>query len=163
VKWRTFFFSISSFLDCWCADFAIYPGEEIQVGREIQHEPPTTRKTFKMFAIHDPRISKRHFRIYSIIYEQKNNCETQSEMLPPLVYCEDMESSNGTYVNGDLIGIMGKEKVAYLLCDGDVIEIRPNWKFTFQQSIHQMIFPSMAQSKDTQVFRDLVSPDFSHC
>jgi pSer/pThr/pTyr-binding forkhead associated (FHA) protein len=125
--------------------------------------PPLPGKTLKQFAIHDERISKRHFRIYSVIYEQKNNFDTQSESLPPLIYCEDLESSNGTYINGDLIGIIGKEKVAHLLCDGDVIELRPNWKFTFQQSNHQMIFPTSVQAKDMEVCHGLTFIDFSPC
>ena len=103
--------------------------------------------------IHDVRVSKKHFRVYSIIYEQKKNDDTETPELPPLVYCEDLESSNGTYVNGHLIGIIGKEKVAHLLCDGDVIEIRPSWKFTFHQSNHHMIFPTSTQSRDMEVCR----------
>lgn len=101
--------------------------------------------------IHDDRVSKKHFRIYSIIYEQKKNHETQTPELPPLIYCEDLESSNGTYVNDILIGIMGKEKIARLLCDGDVVEIRPSWKFTFHQSNHHMIFPTSTQTRDMAV------------
>lgn len=50
-----------------------------------------------------------------------------------MIYCEDLESSNGTYVNGFLIGIMGNERIGHLLSDGDVIEIRPYWKFCFSQ------------------------------
>ena len=119
------------------------------MGREIHHALPAYQKTFKQFPIIDGRVSKCHFRIYSIIYEQSS--ESRSEALPPLVYCEDLESSNGTYVNDDLIGIIGKERMAHLLCDGDVIEIRPNWKFTFHQSNHQMIFPTSAQSRDMEV------------
>ena len=148
-------FSTLSFPDLLPADLAIYPGWDILVGREHHDMPPMPGKTLKQFAIHDARISKRHFRIYSIIYEQNHGCDTQSESLPPLIYCEDLESSNGTYVNGDLIGIIGKEKVAHLLCDGDVMELRPNWKFTFQQSNHQMIFPSSLQSKDIEVCHDM--------
>ena len=126
------------------------------MGREFHHGKPTPRKTFKQFAIHDGRVSKKHFRIYSIIYEAKNSYDSQLETFPPLLYCEDLESSNGTYVNGDLIGIIGKERVPYLLCDGDVIEIRPNWKFTFQQSNHRMIFPTSVQSRDMEVRQGLV-------
>lgn len=129
---------------------------EIRIGREshIQSPTSTSRKTVKNYEIHDGRVSKSHFRIYSIIYELKKVYDTETESLPPLVYCEDLESSNGTYINGNLIGIMGKEKVAHLLCDGDVIEIRPSWKFRYHQSNHQMIFPTSAQSKDMEVCRE---------
>jgi hypothetical protein len=54
---------------------------------------------------------------------------------PPLIYCQDLESFNGTYVNGKLIGKITQEKIGHLLCDGDVIEIRPDWKFRFHQDI----------------------------
>ena len=137
------------------SELVLYPEEEMRIGREAysQSQSPilNRRKVFSNLVIHDGRVSKSHFRIYSIIYEQKKNDGTQTEPLPPLVYCEDLESSNGTYVNGHLIGIMGKEKVAHLLCDGDVIEIRPNWKFTFRQSNHRMIYPTSLQSKDMEV------------
>jgi FHA domain len=132
-------------------EIALYPGEDIRIGRESHLEPSTSRMTFKNYVIHDDRVSKKHFRVYSIIYEQKKSHDTQTPELPPLVYCEDLESSNGTYVNGHLIGIIGKEKVPRLLCDGDVIEIRPSWKFTFHQSNHYMVFPTTTQSRDMEV------------
>ncbi|KAG0648580.1 Serine threonine-kinase Chk2 [Hyphodiscus hymeniophilus] len=135
-------------------ELALYPNLEFIVGRESRHEPPTYGKTVLEFAIYDGRVSKRHFRIYSIIYEQKSNSNTQSDTFPPLVYCEDLESSNGTYVNEVLIGMIGTEKTAHLLCDGDVISIRPSWQFTFHQSNHQMVFPTTAQSKDLEHFVD---------
>jgi hypothetical protein len=131
-------------------EIPLYPGEEIRIGRESHLQPPTYRRTFQNYVIDDGRVSKKHFRVYSIIYEQKND-DTETAELPPLVYCEDLESSNGTYVNGHLIGIIGKEKVAHLLCDGDVVEIRPSWKFTFHQSNHHMIFPTSTQSRDMEV------------
>src|SRR5438045_9147317 len=54
---------------------------------------------------------------------------------PPLVYCEDQCSTNGTYVNGVLIGNISCHRSPYLLSDGDVITIRPYWAFTFNQSV----------------------------
>jgi hypothetical protein len=146
--------SILKFPNPQHSEFSIYPGDEIRVGREFHLEQPTFRETLKHFAIHDGRISKKHFRIYSIIYEQKKSCDGESDVLPPLVYCEDLESFNGTYVNDNLIGIIGKEKMPHLLCDGDVIEIHPNWRFTFQQSNYQMIFPTSNQSRDMEVYHD---------
>jgi pSer/pThr/pTyr-binding forkhead associated (FHA) protein len=55
--------------------------------------------------------------------------------LPPLVYCEDLESSNGTFVNETFIGSRFSRQRAYLLSDGDVINLRPNWAFQFKQLI----------------------------
>ena len=143
------FFSLS-FPDS-SLEIPLYPGEEIRIGRESHPQPPTSRRTFQNYVIKDGRVSKKHFRIYSIVYEQNKSHDTQTPGLPPLVYCEDLESSNGTYVNGRLIGIIGKEKVAHLLCNGDVVEIRPTWKFIFHQSNHHMIFPTITQSKDMEV------------
>ncbi len=50
-----------------------------------------------------------------------------------MVYCEDLESTNGTFVNGHCIGSFGQERIGYLLSDGDVVEIRPRWRFQFRQ------------------------------
>lgn len=135
------------------SELAIYPGWDYLIGRTQHAAPPLLSKTLHQFVIPDSRVSKKHFRIYSVIYEQKSNYDTQSESLPPLIYCEDLESSNGTYINGELIGIIGKERVPHLLCDGDVIELTPNWIFRFQQSSHRMIFPSSRQTRDMQVRR----------
>ena len=84
--------------------------------------------------IEDDRVSKQHFRIYPIIYDK----ETRPDE-PPLIYCEDLQSFNGTFVNDVLIGNIYSEKVGHLLSDGDVVEIRPHWKFRFHQPIHQSI------------------------
>ncbi len=53
---------------------------------------------------------------------------------PPLIYCEDRQSSNGTYVNDTLIGTYNSPRSPYLLNDGDIINIRPHWTFHFQQT-----------------------------
>lgn len=98
----------------------------------------------------DGRVSKRHFRIYSIIYEAGRSD------LPPLVYCEDLESSNGTYVNDGLIGIIGQERRGFLLNDGDIIEIRPGWKFQFHQSVHDIVTRDIAELSDLQVFQNVI-------
>lgn len=73
-------------------------------------------------------VSKQHFRIYAIIYDAE-----KLEEYPPSIYCEDLESRNGTYVNDVLIGILGNERIGHLLVDGDLIEIQPDWKFRFHQ------------------------------
>jgi pSer/pThr/pTyr-binding forkhead associated (FHA) protein len=95
--------------------------------------------------ISDSRVSKQHFRIYSIIYE-----EGQTDF-PPLVYCEDLESSNGTYVNDALIGIICRERRGFLLNDGDIIEIRPSWKFQFHQPIHEITPRDETELEDLEV------------
>lgn len=50
-----------------------------------------------------------------------------------MVYCEDLESLNGTYVNDNLIGRLNYRRPPCLLSDGDVIAIKPDWKFRFHQ------------------------------
>lgn len=75
-------------------------------------------------------VSKQHFRIYSILFD-----DMEKSHQPPLIYCEDLESRNGTYVNNSLIGMLNKPMGAYLLSDGDTIRIPPFWSLTFKQSI----------------------------
>ncbi|KAF4628498.1 hypothetical protein G7Y89_g9659 [Cudoniella acicularis] len=116
-------------------DISIYPGRDIRVGRDSKC----------YHRIDDPRVSKQHFRIYSIIYEQG-----QAQEIPPLVYCEDLESSNGTYINGVLIGIIGRERIGHLLSDGDVIEIRPFWRFLFHQPSYDTVSRSTTELNDLQ-------------
>ncbi|KAF7957606.1 hypothetical protein EAE96_003180 [Botrytis aclada] len=86
------------------------------------------RETKCDFSIDSAIVSKQHFRIYTIIYDTE-----KLEEYPPSIYCEDLESRNGTYVNNVLIGIVGNERIGHLLVDGDLIEIRPDWKFRFHQ------------------------------
>ncbi|KAB8299933.1 hypothetical protein EYC80_000175 [Monilinia laxa] len=73
---------------------------------------------------------------------------------PPSVYCEDLESRNGTYVNNVLIGILGNERIGRLLVDGDLIEIRPDWKFRFHQSRPKLISHMPLPEYEVQYFRD---------
>ena len=98
-------------------------------------------------------VSKQHFRIYSITYDNKDDEPNTKSLLPPFIYCEDLESRNGTYVNDVLIGIMGRERTGYLLSDGDVIEIRPYYRFRFHQPVTQETNGRNSnQSIDLQVF-----------
>ncbi|KAH7159936.1 kinase-like domain-containing protein [Dactylonectria estremocensis] len=71
----------------------------------------------------DYSVSRNHCEIYVITYEPTVN----------YVYVRDRKSSNGTYVNGELIGIGPDISPGYLLQDGDVIEIRPYWTFVVIQ------------------------------
>ena len=91
-------------------------------------------------------MSKQHFRIYTIIYEKD-----VLHSVPPLVYCEDLESLNGTYVNGRLIGRISQERIGHLLCDGDLIEIKPLWKFRFHQAIHECVTRNPREQDDLMV------------
>ena len=77
---------------------------------------------------HDAQImvSRNHCEVYAIVYEPSASFH---------VYVRDRKSINGTYVNGKLIGAGPQWSSGYLLDDGDVIEIRPHWHFTFNQAI----------------------------
>lgn len=78
-------------------------------------------------------VSKQHFRIYNIIYEDEHDPNN-----PPLIYCEDLESVNGTWVNDTLIGMFGTPRKGYLLGDGDLIQIKPHWAFRFHQNFSKI-------------------------
>jgi hypothetical protein len=103
----------------------------------------------RSYPIVDPRVSKRHFRIYSVIYEKAKHDE-----FPPLVYCEDLESTNGTYVNDSCIGMLGIERVGHLLNDGDVVEIKPSWRFKFHQPQYTFNPRSLIVNRDLNHFDD---------
>jgi pSer/pThr/pTyr-binding forkhead associated (FHA) protein len=74
------------------------------------------------------RVSKTHLRIYSVIYDEDHMNE-----FPPLIYCEDRDSTNGTWVNDTLIGRRDSPRSPYLLNDGDVITMGPQFRFRFRQ------------------------------
>ena len=93
----------------------------------------------------DDTVSKQHFRIYSIVYEKDRLHE-----FPPLIYCEDLESTNGTYINSVCIGMICREKMGHLLSDQDLIEIKPNLLFRFHQSIYQPEFRTKPQFDDLE-------------
>jgi pSer/pThr/pTyr-binding forkhead associated (FHA) protein len=69
------------------------------------------------YIINDPAISKKHLRIYSVVYEQDNESDVET-----LVFADDL-SSNGTYWNGSLIG---KGSGGVLLSEGDRLKLAPN-------------------------------------
>lgn len=71
----------------------------------------------------DPRISNRHVKIYSIVFDQCAKAE-----IKPLVYAEDL-SSNGTYWN-DLF--IGRGHSAVLLSDGDELRLSPSCTLVFR-------------------------------
>lgn len=72
----------------------------------------------------DNTVSRNHCELYTVVYE------------PGIthVYVRDRKSINGTYVNHILIGTGPEISSGYLLQDGDVIEIRPYWKFKFHET-----------------------------
>ncbi|POS85115.1 hypothetical protein EPUL_002782 [Erysiphe pulchra] len=122
---------------------SIYTGKDVLVGRDA-----TKCECY----INDDYISKLHFRIYSVIYEQNKKSNLQ-----PLIYCEDLESTNGTYVNDNCIGRIGHERIGYLLSNGDQIELRPRWHFRFYQPSHQSMVLDKKKLEELQVCEDRFS------
>ena len=70
-------------------------------------------------------MSRNHCELYTVVYEPGATH----------VYVRDRKSINGTYVNRMLVGVGPQITPGYLLQDGDVIEIRPHWKFKFREII----------------------------
>ncbi|KAM0255770.1 hypothetical protein ACHAQJ_005440 [Trichoderma viride] len=90
-------------------------------------------------------VSRNHCEIYVIVYEPLVNH----------VYVRDRKSVNGTLVNGEVIGIGPQISSGYLLEDGDVIEIRPHWKFLFRQPRRPPPRPLTAiQTDECKVFEN---------
>ncbi|EXJ83861.1 CAMK protein kinase [Capronia coronata CBS 617.96] len=73
-----------------------------------------TERNDSQYVLNDPRVSKRHVSIYTVVYEkdEPNGVDT-------LVYAEDL-SQNGTYLNGDFIG---KGNGGFLLSDGNILRL----------------------------------------
>ncbi|KAH7393443.1 kinase-like protein [Cadophora sp. MPI-SDFR-AT-0126] len=127
-------------------------GNELIIGRDpgpvSGSDPASVQKIFIPDDASHPFVSKRHFRIYSIIFD-KNERSIQ-----PLIYCEDLESTNGTYVNDLCIGMIGQERIAHLLCHGDVIEVRPHWQFQLYQPSQYPTSDPQGQPEDLEYFSD---------
>lgn len=75
-------------------------------------------------------ISKNHFRVYGIQYEDADGTES-------MFYCEDTRSANGTYINRYLIGRNNTRSSPFLLSDGDKIKLKPDFSFKFKQPIER--------------------------
>ena len=77
-------------------------------------------------ALEDPKVSNKHLRIYSIVYENG-----KSITIHPLVYAEDL-SRNGTFWNGSLIG---RGNGGFLLSNGDTLRVGANSLFEYVDNI----------------------------
>ncbi|MCJ1434078.1 Meiosis-specific serine/threonine-protein kinase mek1 [Xylographa pallens] len=125
-------------------DFAthhVYLRKRCRVGRDVE----SCDITFQ-----NPAISNRHVNIYSVMYED----DSQSG-IEPLVYAEDLSSTNGTYWNKSLIG---KGKAA-LLSDGDELRLGGDVCLTFRKVADSDTTPiddepDEVQSKEIEHFKD---------
>lgn len=77
------------------------------------------------YQITNTLVSNKHLRIYTIIYDEINPSE-----VAPLVYAQDV-SSNGTRWNG--YPMNGK---SFLLSDGDVLQILPDFHLKFESATY---------------------------
>ncbi|RMZ83567.1 hypothetical protein DV738_g890, partial [Chaetothyriales sp. CBS 135597] len=92
----------------------IYTDKELIVGRD---------KTKCHWIIEDPQISRKHLRIYSIVYDADDPSEVDV-----LVYAEDL-SQNGTFWNGSFIG---KGNGGFLLSQDDTLKLAKNVFLVFE-------------------------------
>ncbi|OBT78783.1 CAMK protein kinase [Pseudogymnoascus sp. 05NY08] len=113
----------------------LYPGKQLTVNRTPDDQPPSHNLgTFvnerNCLNIDSGLISKKHFRIYGIQYEDADGTET-------MFYCEDTRSANGTYINRYLIGRNNIRSYPFLLSDGDKIKLKPDFSFKFKQPVQR--------------------------
>ncbi|KAJ6784231.1 hypothetical protein PWT90_01809 [Aphanocladium album] len=90
----------------------------LKIGRD------ESANTFSIGQDEENYVSRKHCEVYVVLYEVGISH----------VYVRDRKSCNGTYVNGLSIGDSHKMSSGHLLTDGDVIEIRPYWRFQFKQA-----------------------------
>ncbi|KMP03250.1 MAP/microtubule affinity-regulating kinase 3 [Coccidioides immitis H538.4] len=94
--------------------------------------------------VNDPRVSKKHLRIYAIVFDQDN-----PDHIAPLVYAQDI-SLNGTLWNGRRIS---RRTGSVLLRDGDTFELCEHVIFTFTATKQGQDVLSTAQLKEAKEFR----------
>ncbi|EER27381.1 Protein kinase domain containing protein [Coccidioides posadasii C735 delta SOWgp] len=92
--------------------------------------------------VNDPRVSKKHLRIYAIVFDQDN-----PDHIAPLVYAQDI-SLNGTLWNGRRIS---RRTGSVLLSDGDTFELCEHVIFTFTATKQGQDVLSTAQLKEAKV------------
>ncbi|MCJ1383417.1 hypothetical protein MMC17_006531 [Xylographa soralifera] len=125
-------------------DFAthdIYLRKRCRIGRDVDSCDIT---------LPDPAISNRHVNIYSIMYEDDSQSGVE-----PLVYAEDLSSTNGTYWNKSLIG---KGKAA-LLSDRDELRLGGDVCLTFRKVADNDTIPmndelDRVQSREIEHFKE---------
>jgi protein-serine/threonine kinase len=97
------------------------------------------------YQVTNPYVSNKHLRIYTIMYD-----ETNADDVAPLVYARDM-SSNGTRWNG--YPMKGE---CFLLRDGDVLQILPEFQLKFESAAYtkNSFTPLQVQEMEVSSFRD---------
>ncbi|KAI1180134.1 kinase-like domain-containing protein [Nemania sp. FL0916] len=118
-------------------DISLFPNKTIRVGRDIDND----------IAIVHPYVSRQHFVLYSIEYEEGK---------PPLVYVRDPDSLCGTYVANDSARPFRVPSSGYLLSQGEIIHVNPYWEFHVYLlgTQHTNSMMSRILSSEVDVFRD---------
>lgn len=120
-------------------DFLILPNKTVLVGRDEARND---------VAFEDPVVSRCQLEIFSIIVDEDYKH-------PPLVFVRDRGSSNGTCVNGQVIGTRSKLSLARLLDSGDTITIGPYPHLTFVYTqmlyVQSSYFLSHVQRQEVKV------------
>ncbi|KAK4241718.1 kinase-like domain-containing protein [Achaetomium macrosporum] len=116
-------------------------------------EPPDRvgrDETRNHVAFADPVVSRSQLEIFSIMVDEEGKH-------PPLVFVRDRGSSNGTAVNGQLIGKGAKLSSSRPLEDGDVITIRRHAHLTLKvqlSHIQSSYSLSPTQQQEVELFKD---------
>jgi protein-serine/threonine kinase len=76
------------------------------------------------YVINDPKVSSRHLRIYTVVYDNENPSD-----VAPLVYAHDI-SRNGTWWNGHPMSKTNDGVV--LLSNGDTLQIGSGFILEFR-------------------------------
>ncbi|EAW12828.1 FHA domain-containing serine/threonine-protein kinase [Aspergillus clavatus NRRL 1] len=106
----------------------------------------TLTVTNSQYVVNDPVVSNRHLRIYTIIFDRDNPDE-----VAPLVYAQDI-SLNGTSWNNYP---MGKGNGSFLLSDGDVLKLSPDFHLLYRREAHKdENHFDMLQTVEMRVFED---------
>ncbi|KAI6390032.1 hypothetical protein MCOR24_010440 [Pyricularia oryzae] len=101
---------------CLCS-YHLYPGQMLRFGRE-----PDANDV----AIVHSAVSRKHLEFYVIMFDDSPDHQ-------PMVYVRDRQSTNGTFVNGYLIGQGALKTPGRLLSNCDFVTIEPHWRFTIDQ------------------------------
>lgn len=97
--------------------YLVRPGQPLRFGREADSND--------IVAVHSA-VSRKHLEFYVVMFDEGYDC-------PPMVYVRDMQSTNGTFVNGHLIGQGPCTTPGRLLDSDDLVTIEPHWAFTIDQ------------------------------
>ncbi|RMD43127.1 hypothetical protein DV735_g2056, partial [Chaetothyriales sp. CBS 134920] len=116
----------------------VYTDKELIVGRD---------KTKCHWIIEDPQVSRKHLRVYSVVYDADDPSEVDV-----LVYAEDL-SQNGTFWNGSFIG---KGNGGFLLSQDDTLKLAKNVFLSFEthRSLDTTNYFDLVQEKEMRAFSD---------